>query len=63
MQNAHALDHTNGLTKYVCKYISKFDKGNYAILMQDIHTGELVLGKVHLHNTKIVRSKINEDKA
>ena len=63
MQNAQALDHTNGLTKYVCKYISKFDEGNYAFLMQDIHTGELVLGKVHLHNTKIVRSKINEDKA
>ena len=63
MQNAQALNHTNGLTKYFCKYISKFDEGNYTVLMQDIHTGELVLGKVHLHNTKIVRSKINKDKA
>ena len=63
MQNAQALDHTNGLTKYVCKYIAKFDDGNYCLLMQDIHTGDWVIGKTHLHNTKIIRSKINEDKA
>ena len=63
MQNAQALDHTNGLSKYVCKYISKFDQGNYVILCQDIHTGEWVLGKNHLHNTKIMTSKYNEDKA
>ena len=63
MQNAQALDHTNGIAKYVCKYITKFDDGNYVILCQDIHTGQWVLGKRHLHNTKIVTSKYNEDKA
>ena len=63
MQNAQALDHTNGLTKYVCKYIAKFDESNYTLLLQDIHTGDWVIGKTHLHNTKIIRSKINEDKA
>ncbi|MDB4430361.1 hypothetical protein N9140_00205, partial [bacterium] len=63
MQNAQALDHTNGIAKYVCKYIAKFDEGNYVVLCQDIHTGQWVLGKTHLHNTKVVRSKINEDKA
>jgi len=63
MQNAQALDHTNGLSKYVCKYIGKFDEGNYIILCQDIHTGDWVIGKTHLYNTKIVRSKMNEDRA
>ena len=63
MQNAQALEHTNGTSKYVCKYLGKFDKGNYVVLCEDIQTGEWVLGKKHLHNTKIVSSKYNEDKA
>ena len=29
MQNAQALDHTYGIAKYVCKYITTFDQGNY----------------------------------
>ena len=29
--NAQALDHTNGLAKYVCKYIGTFDDCNYII--------------------------------
>ena len=57
------MDHTNGLTKYVCKYIAKFDESNYTLLCKDIHTGDWVIGKTHLHNTKVIRSKINEDKA
>ena len=28
MKNAQVIDHTNGLSKYVCKYIGKFDEGN-----------------------------------
>ena len=63
MQNAQALDHTNGLTKYVYKYMAKFDQSNYTLLLQDIHSGDFLIGKTHLHNTKVVRSKINEDKA
>ena len=63
MQNAQLLDHINGLSKYICKYVCKLDDGNYVILSQDIHSGQFVLGKTHLHNTKIVTSKYNEDKA
>ena len=63
MQNAQALDHTNGISKYICKYLGKFDKGNYVVLCEGIHTGKWILGKTHLYNTKIVSSKFNEDKA
>ena len=63
MQNAQVLAHTNGVAKYVCKYIAKMDKGNYVVLCIDGDTGKWVLAKTHLHNTKIVSSKINEDKA
>ena len=62
MQNAQALDHTNGLANYVVKYISKFDETNYTTLCQDSESGDFVMGRNHLHNTKVVRSKINEDK-
>ena len=63
MQNAQLLAHTNGVAKYVTKYIAKVDQGNYVVLCQDVHTGKWVLAKNHLHNTKIVSSNINEDKA
>ena len=63
MQNAQVLAHTNGISKYLCKYIAKMDEGNYVTLCQDAHTGQWVLEKTHLHNTKIVSSKFNEDKA
>ena len=63
MQNTQALEHINGLMKYVCEYISKFDEGNYALLCEDIRTGQLAMGKTHLHNTKIMRSNINEKRA
>ena len=51
------------IATYVCKYISKFDNGNYFVLCHDIHMGQWMIGKIHLHNTKIVSSKINKDKA
>lgn len=35
MQNAQALGNTNGVSKYVCKYITKFDDNNYVLLLQD----------------------------
>ena len=63
MQNAQGLKYTNCTSKYVCKYLGKFDEGNYVVLCEDIHTGEWVLGKAHLHDTKIVSSKFNKDKA
>ena len=61
MQNAQVLEHMNGLAKYVCKYITQVDEGNYVIICVDVDTGQWVMVKTHLHNTKIVSSKINED--
>mmetsp|Transcript_10982 Transcript_10982/g.23255 ORF Transcript_10982/g.23255 Transcript_10982/m.23255 type:complete len:323 (+) Transcript_10982:3908-4876(+) len=63
IQNAQSLNYTNGIIKYVCKYLTKFDDGNYVLLCQDIHTGDWVLAKMHLYNIKIVSSKYNKDKA
>ena len=45
MQTAQALENTNGTSNYVCKYLGKFDEGNYVVLCQNIHTGHWVLGK------------------
>ena len=63
MQHSQALDHTNRLSKHACKHIGKFDEGNCTILYQNIHSSDWVIEKVHLHNTKIVTSKTNEDEA
>ena len=41
--------------------MTKVDGGNYAVLCVDVDTGQWVLDKTHLHHTKIVSSKINED--
>ena len=38
IQNTQALDHTNGLTKYVYKYIAKFDESTYTLLLADVST-------------------------
>ena len=62
MQDAQALDHTNELSKYVCKYVGKFDEGKCVVLCQYTHTSQWVRGKPHLHITKTVRSNINEKK-
>ena len=40
-----------------------FDEGNYVVLFQDTHTGQRALWKPYLHNTKIFRLNINEQKA
>lgn len=36
---------------------------DYVVLCQDVHTRQWVLGKTHLHNTKILTSTFNEDTA
>ena len=59
MQNIQVLAGTNGVTKYV----SNADEGNMTLALQDIHTGKFILGKLRVHDTKIFRSKINEDSA
>ena len=63
MQNAQVLLHTNGVAKYVVKYITKFDDGNLAIMYVDAHTGAVKVGSQFIHNSKIATSKLNEEKA
>ena len=62
MQNIQLLTDCGGVNKYVCKYIGKIDESNYVIINVD-GKGQLVPKQVFLHNTKVVTSKINEDKA
>ena len=63
IQNAQTFDHANGLSKYVYKYVGKFNEGNYIILYQNIHTSKQIIRKSHLHSIKIMWIKINKDKA
>ena len=64
MQNVQSLTHTNGLTKYVCKYVCKIDEHNRIIVSADPHDGSsLRTSGIFLHNTKITSSHINEEKA
>ena len=35
----------NDIIIYVCKCITKFNKGNHVILWQDNHTGQWILGE------------------
>ena len=46
----------------MCKYLGKFNEGNYVILYEYIHTREWVLGKTNFHNAKITTSQINKYK-
>ena len=55
---------TNGVARYVVKYIVNLDRGNRCVLYVDAHTGAVICaGQKFLHNTKITSSKANEDKA
>eukprot|EP00984_Skeletonema_dohrnii_P023809 scaffold12895_cov164-Skeletonema_dohrnii-CCMP3373.AAC.6 len=62
MQNLQYLLHTNGVCKYVVKYLVKIDQGNRITLYVNTKTGQIQAGKEFLHNTKISSSRINEDK-
>ena len=64
MQNIQSLTHTNGLNRYVCKYVGKIDDQNQIIVRAHPYdNGTLISNYTFLHNTKIVSSAINEDKA
>ena len=63
MQNVQYLTLCGGVNKYVVKYIGKIDEQNYVIICTDSSkNGKLVSKSFFLHNTKVVGSKINEDK-
>lgn len=64
MQNIQYLHCTNGLNKYVCKYIGKIDEQNYVIVKSSQHDkGTLMTKAKFLHNTKIATSAYNEKKS
>jgi hypothetical protein len=54
MQNLQVVRNTNGVARYVVKYIVKKDKGNRIILGANFHMGaRMNVDKNFLHNTKI----------
>ena len=64
MQNAQVVTDTNGVSRYVVKYIIKMDQGNRCIIWADSHTGAVMRAQSQfLHNTKITRSAKNEQSA
>ena len=64
MQNFQVLTSTNGVSRYVTKYITKMDTNNRCTIHADAHTGaSMRVQNTFLHNTKITRSAINEAEA
>ena len=64
MQNFQVITNTNGVSRYVVKYIIKMDTGNRCIVHADKHSGAVIRAEHQfLHNTKVTRSAINEKKA
>jgi hypothetical protein len=57
------ISQSNGTSKYICKYVTKIDEGNKAILFSNSRTEDIRVGSKFLHNTKIATSAINESKA
>jgi hypothetical protein len=57
MQNLQVVRNTNGVARYVVKYIVKKDKGNRITLGANFHLGaRMNVDEKFLHNTKITRS-------
>jgi hypothetical protein len=57
MQNLQVVRNTNGVARYVVKYIVKKDKGNRITLGANFHSGSRMnVDEKFLHNTKITRS-------
>jgi hypothetical protein len=64
MQNLQVVRNTNGVARYVVKYIVKKDEGIRITLGANFHLGaRMNVDKKFLHNTKITRSQINKEKA
>ena len=61
MQNVQVLTATGGCSKYCLKYCAKIDEQNYVIVDVD-GTGKMVTKATYLHNTKVVSSKMGENK-
>ncbi len=57
------ISQSNGTSKYICKYVTKKDEGNKAILFSNSCTEDICVGLQFLQYTKIATSAINESKA
>ena len=64
MQNAQVMTTTNGVACYVVKYVTQRDQNNQVTVAPSVHnSANMQVDTKFLHNTKITRSRINEDKA
>jgi hypothetical protein len=64
MQNVQVMTTTNGVARYVVKYVTKLDQNNQVTVAPSVHnSAQMQVNTKFLHNTKITRSRINEDKA
>ena len=62
MQNVQSLTHTNGLNRYVCKYVGKIDEQNQVLVRSHPHhEGTLISNATFLKNTKVTSSSILEN--
>lgn len=63
MQNLQILTGTNGVARYIVKYVTKLDDGNRCVVFADAHTSAIMrVDHEFLHNTKVATSKANEEK-
>ena len=63
MQNVQSLTHTNGLNRYVCKYVGKIDEQNQVLVRSHPHhEGTLISNATFLKNTKVTSTSINENR-
>ena len=64
MQNAQVMTTTNGVARYVVKYVTERDQNNQVTVAPSVHnSANMMVDTKFLHNTKITRSRINEEKA
>ena len=64
MQNAQVMTTTNSVARYVVKYVTQRDQNNQVTVAPSVHnSANMQVDTKFLHNTKITRSRINEDKA
>jgi len=60
-QNAQVLTHTNGVARYLVKYVTNLDEANRVVMWANNSVGvEMHTENQFLHNTKISRSRQHE---
>ena len=62
MVNIQIVVCSNGIMKYILKYVYKVDEVSRVIAAAGAHSGNVWVGSQFLHNTKIATSAINEEK-